>query len=114
MWPRGTAINWELLAGIGAPRLLASFVGRDDRLTIFIAKLATDHLLQPRSFWSITVRISAPNFSCMRCTTGSACARLRAPAPFAGRGADGFAATCVPPLTILNFSGLSVALLNAV
>src|SRR5271157_2500600 len=44
MWPCGTAINWELLAGIGGPpRLLASFVGRDDRLTIFIAKLATDH-----------------------------------------------------------------------
>src|SRR5271157_1401657 len=113
MWPFGTAINWELLAGIGVPRLLASLVARDDRLTIFIAKLATDHLLQPRSFWSITVRISAPNFSCMRCTTGSACARLRAPAPFAGRGA-GFAATGVPLLTILNFRGLPAAMFSAV
>ncbi len=69
---------------------------------------------QPRSFWSITVRISAPNFSCMRCTTGSAMARLRAPAPLAGRGAAGFAATGAPPLTILNFSGLPAALLSAV
>src|SRR5664279_2323646 len=42
-------------------------------------------------------------------------ARLRAPAPFAGR-ADGGAAlgvNCDPPLTILNFSGLPVALRRA-
>src|ERR1035441_1024547 len=67
----------------------------------------------PRSLWSITVRISAPNFSCMRCTMGSAVARLRAPAPLLGRIAAGFDATCTPPLTILNFSGLPVALLSA-
>ena len=46
--------------------------------------------LQSRSFKSVTARISAPNFSCMRCTTGSAIARLRAPAPFVGRGRGRF------------------------
>src|SRR5271166_1283283 len=50
----------------------------------------------------------------MRCTTGSDMARLRAPAPFAGRGAVGFAAAGAAPLTSLNFSGLPVALLSAV
>ena len=40
-------------------------------------------------------------------------ARLRAPAPFAGRGAGGLAACGVPPLTILNFSGLPAALCSA-